>query len=345
MATIKDIAREAGVSVATVSRVISANPNVNAQTRENVLAVIARIKYQPSAIARGLVSQQTKTLGVVVSDISSPFYPQVIRGIEDTADADGYTIILLTTNDDLDRHARALHVLRSQRVAGIVHGSARLDDPALRALVEGEIPVVLVNRGLPRAGTTQVLLNNRRGAQIATEHLIELGHRRLLHLAGPSFAQNAQDRAAGFRRAATLAGLSEEEARIIPVGFHQVADMDAVRATLHEVLSRDDRPTGVLAVDDVLAVWTMELAICDLGMNVPRDLAVVGFDDSYLAASRLVGLSTVAHRPYEMGVRAARLLIDRVAGTAEGWPKTVRLAPRLVVRGSTDADQASCGER
>jgi LacI family transcriptional regulator len=345
MATIKDVAREAGVSVATVSRVISSHPNVRDQTRERVQAVIERIDYRPSAIARGLVSQRTKTLAVVVSDISSPFYPQMIRGVEEAANAAGFTIILLTTDDDLERHRRALQVLRDQRVAGVVHGSARLDDPEVRSLIDGEIPTVLVNRGLPRARTAQILLNNRRGGEIATEHLIGLGHRRLLHLAGPKFAQNARDRAAGFVRAAARAGLSDDEARVLEVGFHQVADMESVRSTLHELLSRDDRPTGVVAVDDVLAAWTLEVAICEIGLSVPGDLAVIGFDDSYLAASRLVDLSTVAHRPFEMGRRAGQLLIDRENGTAIGWPKRVVLEPHLVVRGSTAEDSRGCGPR
>jgi LacI family transcriptional regulator, galactose operon repressor len=334
MATIKDVAREAGVSVSTVSRVISSNPNVSDGTRKRVRAVIERIGYQPSAIAQGLVSQRTRTIGVVVSDISSPFYPQVVRGIEDVANARGFTIVLFSTDDDLERHATALKVLHSQRVRGIVHGSARLDDAKLPEFIASGIPTVLVNRGLPNSGTSQVLLKNRRGAELATQHLIDLGHRRLLHLAGPRFAQNARDRAAGFRRAARRNGLSADEARVLPIGFHQGIERDAVLATLHELLSRDDRPSAILAVDDVIGVWTMEVAIGDLALSVPDDLAVVGFDDSYLASSRFVSLTTVAHRPYEMGSEAARLLLDRLEGDG-GWPVRIDLEPELVVRGST----------
>jgi LacI family transcriptional regulator len=337
MATIKDVAREARTSVTTVSRVISSSPDVKPATRERVLEVIERIGYEPSAIARGLVSQRTRTIGVVVSDISSPFYPQVVRGIEDVADEHGFTIVLLSTDDDLERHAASLRVLRSQRVAGVIHGSARLDDPGLLEFIGGPIPTVLVNRGLPKAvGTSQVVLRNRAGAEMATQHLVELGHTRLLHLAGPRFAQNARDRAAGFRRAATRNGLSADQARVLEVGFHPVIERDAVRAALLDVLSVDDRPSAILAVDDVIAVWAMEVAIFDLGLSVPDDLAVVGFDDSYLAASRFVGLSTVAHRPYEMGMHAARLLIGRIDGTRDGaWPLRVDLDPELVIRNST----------
>ena len=242
----------------------------------------------------------------------------------------------MNTDDDLHRNANALEVLRSQRVGGIILGSARLDDPAVRDLIETALPVVLINRGIRRAPVTQVTIDNRRGAELATDHLIGLGHRRLLHLAGPSFAQNAVDRAAGFRRATRRAGIPEDDARVLEVGFHTVAATSEVDQMVLELPTMDNPFTGILAVDDVLAVRTMELATFECGLKVPGDLAVVGFDESYLAASRFVHLTTVSHRGYEMGATAARLIFDRAEGGPRLWPVRVALEPRLLIRGSTD---------
>jgi LacI family transcriptional regulator len=336
VATIRDVAREAGVSVSTVSRVIMESNSVREDTRARVQKVIERLDFRPSAIARGLVSKKTKTLGVVVSDISNPFYPQVIKGIEDVANESGYTIILTNTDDSLERHSRALDALQQQRVAGLILGSVRRDDPVVPEVIAEGVPTVLVNRGLPRSGTTEVVLDNRRGAELATKHLLELGRTRLVHFAGPPYAQNARERTNGFRSAARDAGLTGHDALIVEVGFHPVAASGAADEVIKEALSGSDRHAdGILAVDDIVALRAMEIARFELGLRVPEDVAIVGFDDSHLVASRFVEITTVWHRPYEMGVEAARLLLGRIEGSAKKWPRKVVLEPELIVRAST----------
>ena len=335
MPTIHDVAREAGVSVSTVSRVIMARPNVHEATRRRVQEVVDRLGYRPSAIARGLVSQRTKTLGVVVSDISNPFYPQAIKGVEDIADEHGYTIILCNTDDDLERNRRVFSVLQEQRVDGLIVGSLRLDDPSFGQLFGTGTPVVLFNRGLPGDSVSQVVLNNRKGAELATNHLIELGRRRLVHLSGPGYAQNARERARGFTRTARAAGIAAADRRVVEVDFHPLAHGDAARPLISELLARDDRPDGILAVNDVIAANVMETVVFELGLKVPEDVAIVGFDDSHLAASRFVQISTVRHHPYEMGARAAEMLISRIRGAQAKWPRKVVLEPRLAARAST----------
>lgn len=337
MTTIKNVAEQAGVSTSTVSRVLSSSPNVREGTRERVLRVIDELGFQPSEVARGLVSRRTRLLGVVVSDISNPFYPQVIRGIDDVANAAGYTIVLLNTDDELHRDAQAIAALRRQRVEGIILGSARLDAPSVTDLVASDVPTVLTNRGLDGKDATQVTLDNRRGGELVTEHLISRGHRRLLHLGGPAYAQNARERAEGFLAAARRGGLSGDAARVLEVGFHTVSATQGVDQQLRGRLQAEDRPTAILAVDDVLAVRAMELATHELGLRVPEDLAVAGFDDSFLAASRFVQLTTISHRPYEMGATAARLILTRIDGRAEKWPVQIQIEPRLIVRRSTGA--------
>jgi LacI family transcriptional regulator len=342
MTTIRDVARIAGVSVSTVSRVISDDDRVSPETRARVQQIVTELGYVPSAVARGLVSKETRLLGVVVSDISNPFYPQVLRGIEDVADRAGYTILTVSTDDELDRHARAVSALLEQRVDGLLLCSARLDDAALRQAVPGLPPTVLVNRSLSLTGMrlNEVILENVGAAELATRHLLEIGRRKLVHLAGPAYAQNARDRMSGYERAAAAWGIPAQDAQTIEVGFHSVADFEAMRAILRRALAVDDPPTAVFAVDDIIGMRMMEIAILELGLRVPEDVAVVGFDDSHVASSAFVQLSTVSHRPYEMGERAAGRVLEMISGIRADTPESVVLEPQLIVRRSTVSDAA-----
>jgi DNA-binding LacI/PurR family transcriptional regulator len=215
----------------------------------------------------------------------------------------------------------------------------------LASLFAGEVPVVLFNRGLPRARASQVVLNNKRGAEQATRHLADIGCKRLLHLAGPAYADNARARAQGFIRAAREAGYQDTDVDVVEIGFHPVTTNRVLDRLIRDVLSNIVPQTGVLAVYDVLAVRTMEIARYDLGLRIPDDIAIVGFDDTYLVSNRFIHLTTVSHHPYEMGAQAARLLVNRIEGRPGKWPQRVVLEPRLVSRGSTVADPDLWDER
>jgi LacI family transcriptional regulator len=342
MTTIRDVAREAGVSVSTVSRVISGRPEVADATRQRILAAIDALNFRPSAVARSLIQNKTRAIGVIVSDISNPFYPELMKGIEEHAADRGYTIILTNSDDELDKHARALAVLRERRVDGLILASIRRDDPSISALVANSEPCVLANRGLPGRRLSEVVLDNVAGAAIATQHLIDAGHSRLVYLGGPDYAQNSLDRRRGFKRAAKAAALPEENARTYKLEFLRPSTRERVRVKLEEIVTQTQKPFGAVAVNDELGVQVLEV-VHSLGLEVPEDVAVLGFDNSQLACSPFIGLTTVSQEPHSMGTEAARLLIDRLEGRVEKWPVRLVFRPQLIVRASTSSEYTPLG--
>jgi LacI family transcriptional regulator len=330
LTTIREVAEQAGVSISTVSRVLSDHPDVSPATRDRVQAVVDRLQYQPSAFARGLKVGYARILGLMVSDVTNPFYPELVQVIESTAVQRGYTILLSATEDDPDLTAASLRVLREYHADGIVHASARTDDPILTTLGDpAAAPVVFVNRTVESAQASSVTVDNFEGAVMATRHLLDLGRRTLVHLAGPPWASNALARQAGFRAATDAAGIGDR-ARVVPVGFF----IEEARGQIREAMRQGPRPDAVFAVNDSIAIAAME-ELVDLGLRIPEDVAVIGFDDTHLSASRFIRLSTVAHNVAEMASVATTMLIDRIEGRLEAWPRRIVLPPRLVVRAST----------
>jgi LacI family transcriptional regulator len=333
--TISEVARLAGVSISTVSRVLSDHPDVSDLTRDRVQAVIDRLQYRPSALARGLKAGRARILGLIVSDITNPFYPELIQIIEMTAAERGYRIILCTTADDTRRTAEALEILREYRADGIIHASVRLDDRLDRLLNDpAGPPLVLLNRTSNHDAVTSITVDNRAGGFLATQHLITLGRHSLLHLAGPKWASNALARVAGFRAACTEAGLNGERARVVEVGF----SVDATRHRIREALAAGPTPDGLFAVNDSIALAAIE-EILDAGLRIPEDVAVIGFDDTHLSGSRFVRLSSIAHNVGEMGTLAGEMLVDHIEGDTGDWPAQVVLEPRLIARGSSVAQE------
>jgi LacI family transcriptional regulator len=321
----------AGVSVSTVSRVLSDHPDVHPRTRDRVREVIDRLQYRPSALARGLILGRARILGLLVSDITNPFYPELLHAIESTARERGYTIILCSTEDDPEQAVTSLRVLQEYQVEGVIHASVRLHDPILEWL-DGPAPrpVVFVNRTAESERASSVTVDNRAGAALATRHLLDLGRRDLMHLAGPTWASNAAARQAGFLEAVSEAGV---ESRVVESGFM----VDAAQERIEQALAAGPPPDGIFAVNDSIAIAAMEV-IVRRGLRVPEDVAVVGFDDTHLSASRFIQLTTVAHNVQEMGALAAGMVISKIEGQIENWPQRLVLPPSLVVRGSTVSD-------
>jgi LacI family transcriptional regulator len=335
MTTIRDVAKRAGVSVSTVSRVILDQPEVRSSTRQQVLDAIEALDFHPSAIARSMIARRTMTIGVVISDISNPFYPELIKGVEDASNEAGYTVILVSSADSVERHARVVETLRERRVDAYILASARLDDELSPRVLASEPAVVLVNRGLPNATFSQVVLDNALGSQLAVKHLLALGHTRIAYAGGPGYAQNARERAAGFGTAMRAAGLRPVE--MVDTSFFPAEGWQENRGKIRELLLTPRRPTAIVTVDDLLAVQVLEVAVFELGLVVPRDLSVVGFDDNVLAGSPFLNLTTVSHRPREMGRLAVEIALARLQGDAQKWPVRHIIEPELVLRSSTAA--------
>ncbi len=326
--TIKDIAREAGVSTNTVSRALNDKPDVSAHTRAHILSIAKRLNYSPNYLAKSLISKHTRTLGVVVTDNANPFYAQVIKGIEDTARRNGYNIILCNTNEESEREGEALNLLREKRVDGILITPVQKNREYLKALANLDIPFVLVNRH-PREFLSDYVVNdNVAGGSLALGRLIGIGRRRLAYISGPATISSAQERLEGCRQAIAQKGSGAEVELIV-----KQADLkmeDGYRA-MRDLLDREPAPDGVFAYSDLLAIGAMR-AIHESGRRIPQDIALVGYDDIDFARYLEVPLTTVKQPRYRIGREAAGILIDKLEGDRKPDHSCIVLRPELVVR-------------
>jgi LacI family transcriptional regulator len=326
--TMEQVAREAGVSLMTVSRVVNNRDGVSQATRERVQAIIERLGYRPSDIARGLVTRRTATIGLVVPDVANPFFSEVARGAEHVAYEEGYNVFLCNTEEDTQRELGVLCSLEEKRVDGIVLCSPRLEEEQLEKALTRYPAAVLVNRRLAHDRVGVVLIEDEKGGQVATEHLLRAGHRAIGFLAGPLTSSSGQRRVAGFCTALGTASLhcnSDWIRHCSPTveGGHKVA---------HELLDTYSYLTALVCFNDLVAVGALQ-ACAELGRVVPNDTAVVGFDDIPLAALVTPPLTTCHIPRYELGAQAMRLLLDQINELSPKCTEVV-LQPTLVVRAS-----------
>jgi LacI family transcriptional regulator len=323
-----DVAREAGVSTMTVSRVVNDKGEISPATRHRVLAVIERLGYRPSSIARGLATQRTGTLGFVVPDISNPFFSDIARGVEDEAYAAGYNVFLCNTEEDPERERAILESLEEKRVDGLLLCSSRLEDDELLPALALYPAVVLINRRLHGSNVGAVLVDDELGSRLAVEHLLRAGHTRIGFLAGPAASRSGQLRVAGYRAPLQEAGLPQHAGWL----RHCSADVDGGREMVLDLLSDHPELTALLCYNDLVAVGALH-GCHELGRTVPGDLAVIGFDDIPLAALVTPALTTCRAPRYDLGVRATEVLLARIEGVTQQFHDVV-LPPELVVRAS-----------
>jgi LacI family transcriptional regulator len=327
-ATVADIARKAGVSIMTVSRVINHKGDVSPATRRRVQEIIDRQHYSPSGIARGLATRHSGTIGLVIPDVSNPFFADVALGAEHVARAEGYNIYLCNTEEDPRREMTVVHSLEEMRVDGVVLFS-RLDQRELVSMVKHHRAVVLINRRMPEKTKSlaigTVRLDDALGGRLVTGHLIESGHRSIGFLSGPSTSHSGRNRAKGYRQAMAEAGLPAREHSCPPT-------VEGGQVAAREMLKAHPELTALFCFNDLVAVGALQ-ACAETGVSVPRELAVVGCDDIPLAALVTPPLTTCRAPRYELGAEAVRLLLNRIRGSAKGSLDVV-LQPRLVIRNS-----------
>jgi LacI family transcriptional regulator len=325
-----DVAREVGVSLMTVSRVVNKKGDVSEETRQRVLDAIDRLGYRPSAIARSLATRRTGTLGLVIPDVANPFFAEVARGVEHVAYAEGYNVFLCNTDEDPRRELDILESLEEKRVDGIVLCSSRLENEHLRVVTESHEAVVLVNRRLQvdDLPTAAVLVDDIAGGRMATQHLLSGGHQAIGFLSGPSGSRSGRGRVEGYRDALREAGI------VFKAGWLRACAPVAEdgRRAANALLGAHPEITGLLCYNDLVAVGALK-ACSARGCAVPDDLAVVGFDDIPLAELVTPALTTCRIPRHELGVRAVRLLLEQIEGSKNGH-KEIVLHPTLVVRGS-----------
>jgi len=330
MTTIVDVAARAGVSTATVSRVMSGAQPASAAARERVMAAIRELDYRPSGVARALKRHETRTIGLLITSIANPFFPQIVRAVEDEAHARGYGVILCNAADDPERELAYLDLLLERRVDGLIVASARASRRHAERLGEVPMPVVLVNTQAPGSSLPGIITAHRSGGRMAAEHLLALGHRRLGHISAPSRqAGAARPRRAGVADAMRAAGLDPRSVLVVE-GDELVA---GGAAATEAMLAAPEPPTGIVCYNDLTAVGALR-AVRRAGLRVPDDVSLVGFDDIEMAAWTDPPLTTVRQPTEAMGRWAVERLADALPGGRPA-PERVTLRPVLVVREST----------
>jgi LacI family transcriptional regulator len=327
--TIGDVARQAGVSTVTVSRVLNNAPNVNPATRLRVEQTIRELGYVPNVVARSLRSKRTSSLALILPDVTNPFWTTVARGVEDAAQSSGYSVLLCNTDESCIKQLRCIDLVASRRVDGVIIAPFDSDVQNIQALRSREIAIVLVDRSISDWDTDMVRGDSVGGAQALVRHLIGLGHTRIAMISGPLITSTAQDRVDGYCAALREAGIAPDPA-LIRRGEFRASSGDEL---MGQLLDGGLNPTAVFAANNAIAMGVIDAAT-RRGRRIPHDLALVCFDD-FDAASHLFPFLTVAVQPaYEMGARAAQLLLSRIEAGSALPPRHLLLPIRLIIRHS-----------
>jgi LacI family transcriptional regulator len=327
--TLHDVARKAKVSIKTASRVVNEEPNVADATRQRVQAAIKALGYRPNSLARSMRTNRSDTLGLIVPSIRNPFYPAIARGIEDVARAYGRTVIVTSADRDPARERQQIALLVGKRVDGIILGSPVVGPRALEPALAAGVPVVAMNPNVALPGAHVLRIGNRGAAIEMMDYLVSLGHQEIAYIDGPPSLVRSRERAEGYRAALERAGIAFRADLVEDGGF----DYDLAYRAARKLLERQPRPTCIFGGNDLMAIGAIAAAL-DLGLTVPGDVSVAGFDDIDLASVFRPSLTTVHQPNYEMGRQAAEIILNPDE-RRRGFVRTMET--RVVVRQSTAA--------
>lgn len=329
MPTIADVARAAGVSTATVSRVLNGNNEVDPLLAARVRIAVKDLAYRPSRIARSLRTRRTMVWALIISDIRNPFFTDMVRGVEDVAYANGYSLVLCNSEENVAKELDYLQLALAENMAGVIVAPASLTQTNFDELLEQGVPVVTVDRKLSDDRVDRVLIDNSRGAEMAVSHLVSGGYRRIGCISGPITVSTGADRLSGYRHGLRLNGL-KASAELIRFGdFREESGAVAMK----QLLALRTPIDAVFVANNLMTLGALE-AIAEAELTVPDDMAVVGFDD--MSWSRLLRppLTTVAQPTYDLGSETARMLLSRISGY-DGAPRELILSPTLRARASS----------
>jgi LacI family transcriptional regulator len=328
MVTIRDVAKAAGVSTATVSRVLNEPSKVKEILTERVLRAIQEHNYQPNLVARSLRTQATSVIALIISDIENPFFTSVCRGVEDVASGAGYSVIVCNADEDLAKERDYISMLAAQQVAGIIISPASAEFTDVSPLQQRGIKVVALDRALPIA-TDSVRVDNRAGARVATHHLLATGARRVACITGTHGATTASERLAGYLEALAAAGVQPDPTLQHFADFKEQGGYDATA----RVLELDDPPDAIFVANNRMTIGALH-ALAEHGIAIPEDVSIVGFDELPWADVVTPSITTVRQPTYEMGTAAGRMLVERIAGE-DSAPREIVFEPELNVRSSS----------
>jgi LacI family transcriptional regulator len=333
-ATLRDVAQAVGVNPSTASRALNAKTRhlVSGAIERRVRAAAESLGYRPNAIASSLRTRRSHMVAVIVPDITNPLFPPIVRAIEDALRQDGYTAIVANIGYDGARQEELIAAMQAQGVDGFILATARRRDPLIERHAAEGLPIVLVNRRVEADDVAAIVNDDALGIRFVVRHLVELGHRRIAHVAGPSAMSTGHARQRAFLAALAAEGLEAEKRLVAAAAHFNIAEG---RATLLKIMARGEPFTAVVAANDLLALGCYE-ALKERGLSCPAEMSVTGFDDMPFVDRVAPPLTTVRIDHEALGAGAAKALVALIDGRAAA-PQHVKLAPQLIVRRSTAA--------
>ena len=325
--TIHDVAKLAGVSAMTVSRVVNNKDDIRPETRARVQKAIDTLGYRPSKIARSLITQQTHTLGLVIPDITNPFFPEIVSGAEDAASQAGYSLMLFNTNENAEREQKALHMLEDASADGVIICSSRLPTNTLELLLRRHSAVVLVNRTTPDGLASSVRVDDALGSMRAVHHLRSGGRNTIGFLSGPQHSHSAKERHKGFVTALEMTGHEADERLIEPCFPNEAGGYDAAL----RLLARTPALDALVCYNDLVAIGALR-ALTEKNKRVPDDVALIGCDDIRMASLTQPTLTTLGINKHALGASSVNMLIQQIEHKQK--PDALTLKPDLIIRQS-----------
>ncbi|RAK16882.1 LacI family transcriptional regulator [Anoxybacillus vitaminiphilus] len=327
--TIYDVAKKAGVSIATVSRVINNTGRISEKTRKKVLEVMETLHYQPSIVASALTGKRTRTIGLIIPDVANPFFSEIARKVEDRGRELGFNVLMCNTDNNPDTEEMYLSLLKQKSVDGIIIGTTTKNYTVLNELLRENFPIALIAQDIPELAIDVVRVDDFLGGYLATSHLVSLGHKKIAIMLGNLSRTSDKYRFQAYRQVLEENGLEYNEKLVICTDYSME---DGKRAAL-ELLKSSQRPTAIFACFDALAVGVYQAAK-ELGLNIPNDLSVVGFDNTILATIVDPPLTTIAQPIDEMGRQVVDLLVRGIEEEKHTKQRVI-LPPELIIRNST----------
>lgn len=335
-ATLRDIARKLNISVSTVSRALGGSPDINKDTRKAVVEMARQLNYEPNQVAQNLRKNKTSTLGIIIPDVATHFFSANLSGIQEVAARKGYKVMICQSNESYQEEISNIHTLVSSRVDGLIISLSKetSDYDHLKTLYARGIPMVLFDRVCDEIDTSRIMVDDRDGAFRATEHLIQMGCRRIAHLSGPENLSISRNRLQGY-----LEALKHYK---IPVQGelvqHSSLTEEDLMSRVNALLDLPNPPDAIFAINDPAAIQAM-LVIKQRGLRIPEDVALVGFNDEPVTALVDPSITTIAQPAYQMGQLAARHVLEQINKPDEFIPQKVVLKTELIIRNSSKKQQ------
>ena len=335
MATrIKDIAKKLNISESTVSRALSENPRISENTKEKVRAAAEELHYRPNLIAKSLKVKTTKTIGLIIDDITNPFYPEIVKGCEETANKNGLNIILCNSDYDPEKENKYLNILLSKRVDGILMMPAGKKIPIINLLKDANTPLVFIDiKPSEKINVSCVYTDQEYGSYIAVKYLFKEGHKKIALINGPKNFSSCMQMESGYRKAYEEEGIDINEDYIKIFDLKASGAYEAMKTLL--TINAEEKPTAALFISDITAVAAYD-AIQEAGLSIPEDFSIIGNDDIPTSKNFSPPLSTISHPKYDMGKKAMEILISEMKDTSSSKSfNQLRYIPELVIRKST----------